>query len=422
MFNSQFAICNRTPGFQAPAWGRHPRCVTILIIALISLARIQVVRASDETSSSQKQVDGRTLDEWRELMKSLDFQSVAAAEAVPGLLSLVQDDGLPWYTRRQAALTLGRIGVPAQSAVPVLQRLLLDEAASVDSSTTAWAAKALSLFGPLAAEATPALVDVLSNDARPHIDRLSCVEALARIGGTHEQAVAALIEIARTEPPPTRDLQELQEAAVDGLALVGPPASPAVPTLIRLTTADSGPLRKKAAMALGAIGIASGIAAEALAELVIFDELPEVRNAAASALVTIGDQGATALRLLLSDPDAVVRALAATAIGQLVRTDDETNDVLTRALKDTDPNVRIAAAESLWRTTKTTKGVTPTIIDALTSDERQIRIRAYRLLLDLGPHARSTLPELRQLADDDRPHVRQVAIRAIREIEQSDVE
>ena len=49
-------------------------------------------------------------------MKSLDFQSPEAAVEVPGLIEIVENEAVPWFTRRQAALTLGRIGEPAASA------------------------------------------------------------------------------------------------------------------------------------------------------------------------------------------------------------------------------------------------------------------------------------------------------------------
>ena len=54
-----------------------------------------------------------TLDQWRSRMKELDPNSPASAAAVPGLLEIVSDVDAPWFTRRQAALTLGRMGTPA---------------------------------------------------------------------------------------------------------------------------------------------------------------------------------------------------------------------------------------------------------------------------------------------------------------------
>ncbi|MCA9076359.1 MAG: HEAT repeat domain-containing protein [Planctomycetaceae bacterium] len=350
-------------------------------------------------------------------MKSLDFQSAAAAEAVPGLLLLVRDQELPWYTRKQAALTLGRIGEHAESAVPVFRSLLANDDRSEPASTAAWAAKAIALMGPIAAKATPELATVLHDKSRTHVDRLSCVEALARIGGASDHAVAALLKLIETDIGHTHEAHELQAAAVDGLALVGPQASPAVPMLIRLTSDDSGPLRKKSAVALGAIGPPSGIAAASLAELVIFDDLQEVREAAAASLATIGDAGTLALRKLLSDLDPSVRRLAAISLGTVLRTNDENTEALHLALKDEDTSVRLRAAESLWNTTKYAEEILPVVLETLTSEDRQLRIGAYRLLVSLGPAAKSAIPDLQRLAEDERPYVQQVANKALMEID-----
>ncbi|MEZ6147713.1 MAG: HEAT repeat domain-containing protein [Planctomycetaceae bacterium] len=357
----------------------------------LTLKRVTVAPADEP------EYDGLTLSEWRELMKSLDFQSPAAAKAVPGLLMLLQDCDLPWFTRKQAALTLGRIGQPAESAVTVLRSLLMSDDPVEREAIAPWAAKALALFGPLAAEATPELELVLTDVSRPQIDRLCCVEALGRIGGARAEAVAALINFIQADIGHTHEAHELQCAAVDGLALVGPQAAPAVPILIRLTSDDSESLRKNSAVALGAIGPPSSIAAEALAELVLFDELPEVREAAATSLASIGDQGVEALHQLLTDQDMTVRRLAAESLGKVIRPNQTTTDALLVALLDTDPVVRIAAAESLWRTNRKGERILSTILDALTSEDRQIRIRAYRLLLDLGSQAEPVIPMLKRL-------------------------
>ncbi|MBX3440319.1 MAG: HEAT repeat domain-containing protein, partial [Planctomycetaceae bacterium] len=374
-------------------------------------------------AASEREYDGHTVDEWREAIKSIDFQSRTAAEAVPGLIELVQDHRLPWFTRKQAALTLGRIGRPAESAVPVLIVLLAEPDHSEGSPTADWAAKALSLFGPVAAPAAPALADLLDDVRRSHLDRLSSVEALARIGTAHEAAVPALIrqadrgtegEIARGTD--THDAGELCEAAVDGLAIVGAAAAPAVPALIRMSREDSSRLRKKAAVALGGIGPAAEIAAQALTELALFDDSPEVRGAAGASLAAIGDSGELALRKLLNDQDAAVRLLAAESMKLLPRRNERTVTALRTSLHDVDATVRIAAAESLWKLTRFADPLFPIIFDLLTTEDRQQRIRAYRLLISLGPAAGPVLPELQRLTRDARPHVRQVAEKSLAEL------
>ena len=91
-------------------------------------------------------------------MKSLDLKSPEAAREVPGLIEIVQDEAVPWFTRRQAALTLGRIGAPAAQAV-ALQECYATTPVVDETSPPYWAVKSLALFGPIAAPATPTLTD-----------------------------------------------------------------------------------------------------------------------------------------------------------------------------------------------------------------------------------------------------------------------
>jgi HEAT repeat protein len=224
------------------------------------------------------------------------------------------------------------------------------------------------------------------------------------------------MQLARDDSGPSPEAAQLRVAAVDGLALTGSAASPAVPTLLQLTREDSGRLRQQAAVALGAIGPAAGIAASALGELVIFDELDEVRDAAASALARIGEMGEAALRTLLADEDPAVRRRAAAALGEVLREQPASVAALVAALDDADAVVRITAAESLWKTTRKADALFATILGTLTEEDRQLRIRAYRLLLTLGPAARPARPALQELANDPRPYVRQVATKALREL------
>ncbi len=267
------------------------------------------------TGAEERRYDGLTLTEWRERIQTLRFDEPAAAAAVPGLIALLRDESLPWFTRRQAALTLGRIGQPAASALPVLSDLLLTISPEAEPPAQ-WAAKACALLGPVAAPLTPALREVLEDPRRNHFDRLTTIEALARIGGAHAEAIPTLIRMAQSEPGNSREVGELREAAVESLSLVGPPAAPAVPILLRLTRQPDGRLRKKAVSSLQAIGPSADVAAPILAELAIFDELPEVREAAGLALSKLGPAGEWTLAHLVSDRDPQVRALAAGRSGR----------------------------------------------------------------------------------------------------------
>jgi hypothetical protein len=77
---------------------------------------------------------------------------------------------------------------------------------------------------------------------------------------------------------------------------------------------------------------------------------PEIRIAAARALMRIGDATPAALavaREYLETPDGRVRSQAAALLGQ-VRT-PESFDLLSRLLRDADPTVQVAAAAGIER-------------------------------------------------------------------------
>ncbi len=128
----------------------------MLKLPLILLAWLVLQNAATEAGGVEKLYGGRPLDAWRAELTDFDAASPQAAEKAPPLIAILGDPSLDEDIRRGAALALSRIGQPAQAAVPVLERLL-DPTDEEPADAPYWAAKALSQFGPLAREATPAL-------------------------------------------------------------------------------------------------------------------------------------------------------------------------------------------------------------------------------------------------------------------------
>ena len=93
----------------------------------------------------------------------------AAKDAVPSLISALQDDGL---FVRLAAAAFGQIGPDAAPAIPALVHALTNQLRFNS-------AYSLSLLGPLAKDAVPALKDAL-NDSDPDV-RAKALEALQKI-------------------------------------------------------------------------------------------------------------------------------------------------------------------------------------------------------------------------------------------------
>ena len=105
-----------------------------------------------------RQYGGLTLDQWQRQLGQLDPADPHSARVVPALIAIIQDDDLAADVRRPFAVTLGRIGLPARDAIPVLIAQI-ENRKRISKPTYVWAARALGLFGLHAKEAAPALID-----------------------------------------------------------------------------------------------------------------------------------------------------------------------------------------------------------------------------------------------------------------------
>lgn len=129
---------------------------------------------------------------------------------------------------------------------------------------------------------------------------------------TWEQKLSAMmrLEDARVlrEPPPV----EAAPAAAPGRALG--PRRPLPTDLTILARDEEGRVRRRAALAIGRVGMADGVAT--LRTLLSSDPEAEVRSMAAFALGLVGGaDGAEALVTALGDPDARVQGRAAEGLG-----------------------------------------------------------------------------------------------------------
>lgn len=368
----------------------------------------------EDSQLLDRQYQGRTLRQWRVVLKNLDHTDPSAIQEIPGLIEIMQDETLPWFTRRQVALTLGRIGEPAARAVP----LLIDHLASSDPDTVNWAAKAIALYGPVGAAAAPSLRGLLEDETRSHSERLIAMEALARIGPIEPDVLSALISQLQIAPI-THEDQELRIAACDALVLLGDGAAPALPYLMRLLTDDSDRLRMSAATTIGRIGPGASPAIDALVDVVLFDDAPEVSDAAAVALGSIGSSAVPALLVLVDDQEAEVRMRAAAALAAIPSSNAAVDRLHEVATHDESEVVRITAVESLFRLDADASLTIPGALALLESEDRQVRIRAYRLLLENRTHADLILPRVEQLLQDERRYVRDTARRLLADWERT---
>src|SRR5262249_47897999 len=163
----------------------------------------------------------------------------------------------------------------------------------------------LEALGEKAAEAAPALVDLLS--LKDEDTRLQTAIALGKIGPA---AVAPL-----TKALEARD-EETRFYAAWGLAFVGPPAKGATSAVAKALSDKSAQVRRKAAYALGRIDPDRAVAVGALVTA-LHDKDEDVRQAAAETLPKMGDLAVPALIKELQNDKPNQAAVAVRILGEL---------------------------------------------------------------------------------------------------------
>lgn len=148
--------------------------------------------------------------------------------AVPALIELLKqkDDRMRVF----AATTLGRMGPPAEDAVPVLVELINSKESKERRQNRG---------GGGYSGGTVVTISLMGDG--------TYVAALGGIGPKAKSAVPTIMEVAK-EPVPMRLI------AIDAIAGVGPEAAAAVPLLIRFLDDKDFPVRSQAARALAKIG------------------------------------------------------------------------------------------------------------------------------------------------------------------------
>jgi HEAT repeat protein len=357
------------------------------------------------------------------VIKSLDPKAPEAATEVEGLIILMSDEQVPWFTRRQAALTLGRIGEPAARAIPLLVQYATTPAGDEETSTALWSIKALALYGRAGASASPQLARIVTD---PHADlalRMMSIEALCRIGTANPLALSTIVELLRSYEPclgPGRmrssEELELVVASIECLELFQGDAESAVPILLRYSEDREDRVRRAVAVTLGAVGPRALDAATRLAQMTVADHSHDVRDVAAIALGKVG--GEELLGRILKHPDAEMRERAATALGYSPGRSLPVGEALAAARSDESPLVRIAAVEATEHWQSNPPLTAPAAARELQVPDRHARVRAARFLYKLGAKASPALPELEQLAASSDAQVRQAAQKLIDSIRQ----
>ncbi len=403
-------------------------CLLTLPLSVANAAAGDEQHTPDLPTSDLYQVGGQTIAAWRQTMKSLDPHHPGSRQYVPGLIAILQSAEVPAITRRQAALTLGRMGSLAIEAIPVLTSQLHPPPATTAeeharrSDQIDRAARALALFGPLAAASVPQLIAAYQDGDTSGVAGFSILDALSQTGIAHPAAVPFLLSVAADPPQLPGGLQhagqtfraeDFRRSAIEALGLIGPSAAVAVPSLLRALEAPDESIRREAAVALGKIGTSAAVAATALTERLILDESPAVQDRAADALSLLGPAiaGPLIVPFLQDDsPETRTRVLGIfTVWGSQSR---PWLPEVTPLCRDSRAGVRLAAAEALWQITGSARDAALRAVEEFSDPEHHVRRQALRLFERLGPERVIVLPQLAELRQDSRPEVRNVANKA----------
>ncbi len=163
----------------------------------------------------------------------------------------------------------------------------------------------LEVLGEKAAEATPALIELLPG--KNEDIRLATAITLGKIG---KPAVEPLVKATKSKDADVRFY------AVWSLAFIGPSAKTAVPAVVKAMSDSSAPVRRKAAYALGRIGADPETVAPVLVEA-LGDKDADVREAASGALPKIGKIAVPALVKAMDSDNAILRNGAIKTLGEM---------------------------------------------------------------------------------------------------------
>ena len=413
-------------------------CVLLVASACVLVASVgrretAGLAAAESPSEASQQRTSEKASRWQQLdlaLSDLAPESQRARQLVPELIAAAQDPETPDVLRQRSILMLGRIGKPAEAAIPVFLRLL-DEYRQAESSTTAsptaeqaahrrvWLLDSLGDFDEAANEAVPALRSDLFDRSRSVDDRVHVADVLGQIGTV--SAVTALADALRQWPPGTPPAEQLvKHTIVDCIGLSGPAGVAGLPALLRSIEDPDSSMRRKVCEAITLFGPAGELATDALVERLVLDEVPEVQDAAADTLAAIGPASVPVLIRLLESGEPDIQWRAARALGRLGRNASGSLDALEATVQSARPAasveaakservawielqslVRIEALEAHWRISGETAGIFRELVRELGNEHRQIRIRASRLLIEPEVLPVDLLAELQDLASSD---------------------
>lgn len=392
---------------------------------LAAIQEFLVAAAANDAAANNDRasIDPASIDK---LLSDLDPASKRAIEAVPALINALRSPETSALLRERVGTMLGRIGEPARGAVPVLVGYLAQFKSKTGSEPAGaatiskeddvryWVMKSLCLFGPVAADAVPAVRAILiSKDVSPRL-RLLAADTLGQL---RSPAAIGVLTRQLLQPRRNNSYEEtlLRQTMIDSLAMSGPLAVGALPALSRATEDSNADIRRSACQAIGSLGPRAEGALTSLLERLVLDDDAAVKDASADALARIGSLSVPALTDLLERGGPDLQWRAAKSLGQIGPRAKDAVPQLRRTLQSPDNEVRIESIDALWRISRDPNPVAAALVGELSTDDRQVRRRAAQLLIGIELLPVDISKELEQLTAADNSDAARAAAYVLRE-------
>jgi HEAT repeat protein len=288
---------------------------------------------------------------------------------------------------------LGVIGGPeAAEAVPALIEMLRQE----NIPAGVW--KALQMIGPAARDAGVGLVKILQDPQRKQ-DHARAEQTLAAIGA-EDADISRAVTLVRGGLHSKSAY--VRKNAARTLGAIGPAARAAVPDLLKALKDESPDVRLQVARTLVRLHPPSGREAIGVLVAIFAQQSPERNDQAVEILGQIGEAGVPALSEALADQSPPVRAGAARSLGKIGPPARRAVPGLTAALKDPEESVRAAAAEALGQIGPLARKAVPGLLARLKDEKPFVRMKAAGALWEVDRRTRETIPVLIQALAGDR--------------------
>jgi HEAT repeat protein len=334
-----------------------------------------------------------------------------AQVAVPELTALLAK-GIPDCIREAAATALGNIGRPARPAVGALLEMLEPECRV---QLAACVARALGEIGCADQHVRAALLQLWALPIRCENSRFQVAIALCKL---HCDAYGLIETLTNTLAASGKSFARL--AAAEALSWCSKDTPGVVPAFIVALHDEDEQVRAAATKALQHWHLS-----EPRAIAICCQQLPDCALAR-TALRKSGAEAISALIGTLESKNPDVREQAAQTIGAIGEPAAPAAGALAAVLKDKDGAVRLAAAKALWNITKQPDLVVPVLASLLKgnglppADDGELRRRFVQTVIEalgrIGPVAKNALPALKATMKDDNRLIRESAERALKAI------